>query len=42
MVGWHNRLNGHESEQVLGDGGELEKEAPIGILMVEGNEFQNS
>ena len=21
MVGWHQRLNGHEFEQVLGDGG---------------------
>ena len=20
MVGWHHQLNGHESEQVLGDG----------------------
>ena len=20
MVGWHHRLNGHESEQALGDG----------------------
>ena len=20
MVGWHHRLNGHESEQILGDG----------------------
>ena len=20
MVGWHHRLNGHESEQTLGDG----------------------
>ena len=22
MVGWHHRLNGHESEQTLGDGEE--------------------
>ena len=22
MVGWHHRLNGHESEQILGDSGE--------------------
>ena len=22
MVGWHHRLNGHESEQALGDGDE--------------------
>ena len=21
MVGWHHRLNGHESEQILGDSG---------------------
>ena len=20
MIGWHHRLNGHESEQTLGDG----------------------
>ena len=24
MVGWHHRLNGHESEQILGDSGEQE------------------
>ena len=23
MVGWHQRLNGHESEQTLGEGDEL-------------------
>ena len=22
MVGWHHRLNGHELEQTLGDGGQ--------------------
>ena len=22
MVGWHHRLNGHEFEQTLGDGGQ--------------------
>ena len=22
MVGWHHRLNGHESEQASGDGGQ--------------------
>ena len=24
MVGWHHRLNGHEFEQVLGDGEDRE------------------
>ena len=33
MVGWHHRLNGHESEQALGDGkglGSLECCSPWG------------
>ena len=33
MVGWHHRLNGHESEQTMGDGegqGSLEYCSPWG------------
>ena len=33
MVGWHHRLNGHESEQTLGDSegqGSLECSSPWG------------
>ena len=33
MVGWHHQLNGHEAEQVLGDGeeqGSLECSSPQG------------
>ena len=34
MVGWHHQLNGHEAEQVLGDGeeqGSLECCSPRGL-----------
>ena len=33
MVGWHHQLNGHESEQALGDGegqGSLARCSPFG------------
>ena len=35
MVGWYHRLNGHESEQTLGDG---EGEGRLGMLQSMGSQ----
>jgi len=45
MVGWHHRLNGHEFEQTLGDGGgqgSLVRYSPWGHREPDTNEQLNS
>ena len=35
MIGWHHRLNGHEFEEILGDG---ERQGSLSMLQLMGSQ----